>query len=147
MSRKSHMHILNNVSPVLHELPFSLPGLASLNKQFWQAWSCNQALESLTVSVVMKKGLNNSKLVNLSVRKCSSVQFALNKPSQLYAVRSWFRFSIFVRTVKHLIIINSMYCKLNSPNKIPNKPFRVFHCSSPTAYCQQFKVCPVKPLC
>lgn len=47
MSTKSHMHILNNVSPVLHVLPFSLPELASLNKQFWHAQSCNPSLESI----------------------------------------------------------------------------------------------------
>lgn len=46
MSTKSHMHILN-VSPVSHVLPFSFPELASLNKQFWHAQSCNPSLESI----------------------------------------------------------------------------------------------------
>lgn len=61
----SHMHILNNVSPVLHELPFSLPEQAYLNTQFQQAWSCKPLSGIHLQSILMKKGLNNYKLVNL----------------------------------------------------------------------------------
>lgn len=42
------MHALNNVSTVSYEAPvLSLPELTSLNKQFWQGWSCNPPLETI----------------------------------------------------------------------------------------------------